>query len=82
MILTDRETAELQSLYEKRATNTVMFEDEQQRLNYLQDKMVHNHCLNPSCVGHHGEEHETACPKCNEDLYKMNPEWYRKEIRR
>ena len=73
MKLSDMELMELKCLLDMKWDRSVpMFQGHQDRLAFLTDKSRHNDCINPHCVGYHGEQSDTHCPHCNRKLYKMS----------
>lgn len=71
MKLTDEEKKERDYLISLRSNTTIpMFQDKQDRLNYLNRKEFHNNCTNPQCTGCDAKEDEYYCPKCGSDIYK------------
>jgi len=50
-----------------------MSQKEQDRLLYLNNKIIHNSCINPKCKGYEGTEKEIICPFCQNKLFKFNP---------
>jgi hypothetical protein len=62
---------QIDSLKSIRSSMVPMTQEQQDRLKYLQKKMIHNHCVNPHCMGYVGEDSESTCLECGDKLYKF-----------